>query len=240
LKSAACGDLKERYFQPRHPNMLSIKNLVATRTYDSCSTKAPAAEQHQSIQSECKRLMEPSAYYPRKQSIQTNPQAYAFAGNPPLFINTRVAHQVPATSYYTPHSATANIMGYRPVYNTEPTQYIPEPPRSAPLVQTRYPFEALLQQAPVSPSSSSDDVFDPNNLSDETTLTSNSSRRMTSTAQPKVRDVEKPFSCKCGVNFLRKHDLRRHERIHAGQKPFKCPRCGKGFSRKDGLRYDFP
>jgi len=35
------------------------------------------------------------------------------------------------------------------------------------------------------------------------------------------------------VNLL----LKRHERIHIGEKPFKCTLCGKAFKYSDGLRY---
>ena len=53
-----------------------------------------------------------------------------------------------------------------------------------------------------------------------------------------------------GASFVRQHDLRRHERIHSGRKPFPCPwyvrrlssddsadvlHSGKGFARGDAL-----
>ncbi|KAI9005199.1 hypothetical protein BC832DRAFT_524781, partial [Gaertneriomyces semiglobifer] len=44
------------------------------------------------------------------------------------------------------------------------------------------------------------------------------------------------FHCElCPASFSRKHDLKRHTRIHLGIRPFKCGACGKVFSRHDAL-----
>ncbi|KAJ3020395.1 hypothetical protein HKX48_000865 [Thoreauomyces humboldtii] len=48
----------------------------------------------------------------------------------------------------------------------------------------------------------------------------------------------KPFHCElCTASFSRKHDLKRHTRIHLGIRPFVCSnaKCAKVFSRHDAL-----
>ncbi|KAJ3003699.1 hypothetical protein HKX48_001636, partial [Thoreauomyces humboldtii] len=48
----------------------------------------------------------------------------------------------------------------------------------------------------------------------------------------------KPFRCDmegCGATFSRKHDLKRHTRVHLGIRPFLCTACRKTFSRHDAL-----
>ncbi|KAI9140819.1 STE like transcription factor-domain-containing protein [Paraphysoderma sedebokerense] len=54
------------------------------------------------------------------------------------------------------------------------------------------------------------------------------------------KDTGKIFVCQepgCGRGFKRYEHLRRHARIHSGEKPFKCPveKCGRSFSRSDNL-----
>ncbi|XP_028824284.1 early growth response protein 2-like [Denticeps clupeoides] len=49
---------------------------------------------------------------------------------------------------------------------------------------------------------------------------------------------EKPFRCPletCERRFFRGDELRRHLRVHTGQKPFPCPVCLRRFSRTDHL-----
>ncbi|XP_070556431.1 zinc finger protein ZFP2-like isoform X2 [Ptychodera flava] len=54
------------------------------------------------------------------------------------------------------------------------------------------------------------------------------------------REKERVHFCGvCGRGFSERYRLMRHEKIHTGEKPFKCDQCDKVFSRKDNLDRHF-
>ncbi|KAL6609344.1 hypothetical protein U3516DRAFT_495713, partial [Neocallimastix sp. 'constans'] len=47
---------------------------------------------------------------------------------------------------------------------------------------------------------------------------------------------ERPYACdKCSSSFSRKHDLKRHEKLHTGVRPYVCKICNKSYTRSDAL-----
>eukprot|EP00732_Lithocolla_globosa_P006511 Lithocolla_globosa_v1_NODE_7620_length_923_cov_12.251152.p1 type:complete len:151 gc:universal NODE_7620_length_923_cov_12.251152:93-545(+) len=56
-------------------------------------------------------------------------------------------------------------------------------------------------------------------------------RRQTSVYQCAFPQCERKM-----LSFARREHLVRHLYVHTGEKPFKCPTCGRGFNRADNMR----
>uniref|UniRef100_A0A673JI74 Zinc finger protein Xfin-like n=1 Tax=Sinocyclocheilus rhinocerous TaxID=307959 RepID=A0A673JI74_9TELE len=67
-------------------------------------------------------------------------------------------------------------------------------------------------------------------------LKSSSSPGQRPTSQKCADDTRLPFSCRfCGRAFASTDSLKKHLRLHKGNKPFRCLDCGKNFASRTGL-----
>ncbi|KAL3899403.1 MAG: hypothetical protein SGCHY_002075 [Lobulomycetales sp.] len=110
-------------------------------------------------------------------------------------------------------------------------------PASAPIISTSF-----AASVPVSPADLSSLDFPPMMLPSfeipSSPMTADAILNRDYNFEAAPSENPKPFRCahsECLASFKRKHDLKRHERIHSGNRRFACQDCGKCFTRSDTL-----
>lgn len=52
-----------------------------------------------------------------------------------------------------------------------------------------------------------------------------------------VNDIDTDLCSHCGKEFILKANMKVHERIHKGKKPYLCNLCGQAFGGENNVKY---